>query len=104
MFLKITQKLPLSVEFQDKLGNPAKVDGAPVWAVSDETLATLSVAADGMSAELVPTGAIGEFKVQVSADADLGEGVKSILGELAIELLPAEAVSVAIKAGEPVEL
>lgn len=104
MKLQVIQKLPVSVSFQDKLGNAAAVDGLPSWALTDESLAKLEIAADGMSAMVIPLGPVGSFKVQVSADADLGEGVKSILGELDIDLLPAEAVVVQIVAGEPQDI
>lgn len=103
MFLKVSQQLPLAVAFADAKGNPAKVDGKPQWALTDESLAAIEVADDGMSAILKPIGAIGAFKVQVKADGDMGEGVKEIMGELEIELLAADAVSVVISAGEPVE-
>lgn len=102
MFLKVSDQLPLSVELKDKFGNAANVDGKPVWAVTDEALASIEVSEDGKSAVLKPKGAVGSLKVQVSADADLGEGVKSIVGELAVDLLPGEAVTVEIKAGEAV--
>lgn len=104
MFLLITQELPVSVVFKDKLGNVAKVDGLPAWAVTDATLASLEVAADGLSAVVTPLGPVGSFKLQVSADADLGEGVKSILGELSVDLLPAEAVTVELTPGTPVDV
>lgn len=99
MFLKVSDQLPLSVELKDKFGNKALSDGKPSWAVTDEALASLEVAEDGMSAVLSPKGLVGALKVQVSADADLGEGIKPIIGELDIDLLPGEAVSVEIKAG-----
>lgn len=102
MFLKVSDQLPLSVELKDKFGNKAVVDGKPVWAVTDEALASVEVAEDGMSAVLKPKGQVGALKVQVSADADLGEGVKSIVGELDVDLLPGEAVVVEIKAGDAV--
>lgn len=104
MFLKITQALPVAVAFQDKLGNAAKVDGLPVWAVTDESLAKLEVAEDGMSVVVKPTGLVGAFKLQCKADADLGEGVKEILGELDIELLSGEAELVVLAAGEPTDM
>lgn len=104
MFLKVSQELPMLIEIKDKFGNPAQVEGAPIWALDNPALGTLLVAEDGMSAKLTPAGQIGAFKVQVSADADLGEGVKSIIGELDVELLAGEAVSVAISAGNPVDL
>lgn len=102
MFLKVSDQLPLAVELKDKFGNAANVDGKPVWAVTDETLAGVEVSEDGKSAVLKPKGLVGSLKVQVSADADLGEGVKSIVGELSVDLLPGEAVTVEIKAGEAV--
>lgn len=102
MFLKVSDDLPLSVSIVDAKGNPAKVDGRPQWAVTDEALAKLEVAEDGMSAMLKPIGPIGTFQVQVKADADLGEGVKDLLGVLDIELLAGEAVAIAIAAGEAV--
>lgn len=103
MLLKVNQNLPLSVEFKDAQGNPAKVDGAPQWAVTAPDLADLEVAEDGLSAVLKPKGQLGSLVVQVTADADLGEGVKSILGELPVDLLSGEAVLVSIVAGAPVD-
>lgn len=104
MFLKVTQSLPVSLSITDKKGNAAKVDGAPVWAVTDESLASLSVAEDGMSATLTPIGPIGSFSVQVKADADLGEGVKEIIGELAVELSAGDAEVIALSAGQPSDI
>ncbi len=104
MFLKVTQKLPITVGFKDAQGNPAKVDGIPQWAIDTDGLGALAVADDGMSAVFTPTGVIGACKVQVSADADLGEGVKQILGFLDVEMLSGEAVTVEMAAGEPVDI
>jgi hypothetical protein len=103
MNLKLTQKLPVSIAIQDKFGNAAKIDGLPVWSVSAPELADVIVAEDGMSAEVAPKGVLGDFILQVSADADLGEGVKSILGELPVELLAGDAIAIAIAAGAPVD-
>lgn len=103
MNLKISQKLPLSIEIKDRFGNAAAVDGAPKWSVSAPELADLVVAEDGLSAELQPKGLVGSLVVQVHADADLGEGVKDILGELPVELLAGDASVIAIAAGVPVD-
>lgn len=102
MFLKVSEALPLAIEVKDKFGNLAKIEGAPQWALTDSTLATLEVMEGGMSAVLKPVGAVGSLKVQVSCDADLSEGVKTILGELEVELLAGEAVVVAITPGQAV--
>ena len=102
MQLKVTSKLPMSLQLVDKFGNVAIVDGAPVWVLTNPALGSLVVAADGLSAELTPTGPLGSFAVQVAADADLGEGIKTISGELPIELLSGDAVTVQIVAGTPI--
>lgn len=101
MFLKATEKLPLSLVIKDAAGNSARVDGAPRWAVTDEAAGRLEVAEDGMSATLFPLGPAAAFKVQAFVDADLGEGVKELLGELDVEVVSGEAVSVEIAAGNP---
>jgi hypothetical protein len=110
MFLKVSQKLPISLAIKDIKGNAAKIDGAPKWAVTNEALASLVVAEDGLSAELSPVGPVGSFKVQVKADADLsangedGSGVKEIVGELEIELVAGDAAVVELAAGVAVDL
>lgn len=63
----------------DSHGQPAAVDGVPVWASSDETVLTAAASADGMSA-VVDTVAPGVARISVSADADLGAGVVALTG------------------------
>lgn len=104
MFLKVTQAVPVSLTITDKKGNPAKVDGAPQWAVTAPELANLAVAEDGLSAVVTPVGPIGAFKVQVKADADLGEGVKEIVGELDIELTAGDAEIISLAAGQATDI
>ena len=104
MFLKVTQAVPVALSITDKKGNPAKVDGAPQWAVTAPELATLAVAEDGLSAVVTPVGPIGTFKVQVKADADLGEGVKEIVGELDVELTAGDAEVIALSAGQATDI
>lgn len=107
MFLKLNQSLPMSIEIQDKFGNPAQVDGVPAWALTDPSLGDLVVAADGMSASfswnVANAKSDSSLKVQVSADADLGPDQKSILGELQLDAQAAEAAVIAIKPGAPID-
>lgn len=57
---------------------PAAIDGAPVWASSDETVLVVTPTSDdGMSA-IIDTVAPGTARITVSADADLGAGVETI--------------------------
>ncbi len=93
MNLQQGEKAKLTLKIADKGGNPAKVqDDKVAWSVSDESLGALNVAADGMSAEYVPNGKAGTLTIQAKGDADLGEGVKEIMGEIQIDVLSGEAV------------
>lgn len=90
----------------DSKGRPAKVDGVPVWASSDETVLTVAAAADGMSA-VVDTVAAGMARITVSADADLGAGVTEIIGvseDVNVTIGPSSvATTVALNLGAPVD-
>lgn len=97
MFLPVDKQVKISIAIKDKFGNEAKVDGAPLWALSAE-LGALSVAEDGLSATFAPVGSLGACVVQVKADADLGEGVKEILGELSLDLIAGGAEKVELAA------
>lgn len=93
------QKTTLSIAPQDAYAQAAIVDGSPTWMVSEPTLATLTPAADGLSAVLEPVGPVGAFQVTATADADLGEGVRQISGLLEVQVIASEAVSLGITAG-----
>lgn len=97
MVFKVTdEQKKASIKIKDAKGNDAQVDGLPAWSVSDPALVSMEVSPDGMSAILKPVGPIGACKLQVSADADLGAGVTSILGEADMEFVAGDAVSVEI--------
>lgn len=59
---------------------PARVDGVPVWASSDETVLKVTPADDGMSALIETVAPGGPARVTVTGDADLGEGVLTLTG------------------------
>lgn len=102
LILNDEQKVVLSVAPKTAAGNPAKIDGKPVWSVSDDTVITLVVSDDGLSTEAITTGTLGVSQVSVSVDADLGEGVRTLSGTLDITVNAAEATTVGISAGVPV--
>lgn len=84
----------VSVSYVDAKGKPAKVDGVPVWAASDPAIVdSVTPAADGMSAELHITDTVGASQLSVTADVDLGEGVKSLESVDTISVMAAEAVA-----------
>ncbi len=77
----------------DAAGNPAKVEGDKLsWAVTGaQDIGDLQVADDGQSAVFVRNGKVGVCAVQVSGDADLGEGEKLIIGEVELDCAAGEA-------------
>jgi len=98
------QKVSLTVSFKTAAGNPAVVDGVPVWASSDTAIISLEVAADGMSAVATTVGPLGTAQVSVTADADLDPGeaeIREVTATIDIDVRPAEATTVGIAAGTP---
>jgi len=61
-------------------GDPAPVEGAPIWASSDETVLSVDASADGLTASVNTVAPGGPARITVTADADLGEGVVTITG------------------------
>ncbi len=61
-------------------GKPAKVDGAVVWASSDETVLSFTESADGLTGSIGSVGVGGPARISFTADADLGAGVQTITG------------------------
>ncbi len=98
--LKVNKPASASVKFLDDSGNDAVVDGKPEWSVTDTTLADLVVSDDGMSCAINPKGLLGSFQLQCSADADMGEGVKAIVGVADITWIAAEATVVQISVSQ----
>ena len=101
LILTDVQKVKLKVNPVSKAGNPATVDGAPKWSVSDETILTLAVSEDGLGAEVVSTGKLGTAQVSVVADADLGDGVTELTGTLDVEVKASAAVTLGLAVGTP---
>jgi hypothetical protein len=102
LLLTDTQKVTLSIQPVDAKGFPAKVDGVPVWSVSDGSVANLVAAADGLSCEVF-AGFPGTAQVVVEADADLGAGVTPLTGTLDLIVEAGAAVSLVVTAGVPSE-
>lgn len=102
LLMTTTQKATLSLDPRDAKGNVASLDGVPVWTVADPAVATLVINADGLSADVVSAG-LGSTQVNVTADARFGPEVREISGVLDVQVSPAEAVTLGISAGTPVE-
>jgi len=99
MILTDVQKFTASIKPVDAKGNPAAVDGLPLWSASDPAILQITPASDGLSAEVLAVGPLGNAQVIVTADADLGEGVVGITGVLEVEVMASAAVALNVTAG-----
>lgn len=100
MFLKASQKLPVTLLAEDAFQNPgAALDAPPAWALTDPTLGSVVAADDGMSAVVTPSGKLGDCQVQVTAVAD----GKTVAGALDLSIIPGDATQLVISAGTPVD-
>jgi repressor of nif and glnA expression len=81
------QMFDLSVAFKTAAGNPATIVGVPVWAIDNSAVATIEVAADGLSA-VVTSGDPGQAVISVTAQTQSGA---SVVGEFDVFVVRAEA-------------
>ena len=100
LILTDAQKVTLTISPVSAAGNPAPVQN-PSWSVSDAEVLSVVVAEDGLSAVVSTVGKLGDAQVSVTADADMGEGVKELTGVLDISVKASDAVSLNITAGNP---
>lgn len=95
------QQVTVTVEFRDKKGNKAKVDGMPEWATDNSEVLTLTPAADGLSCVVAAAGPLSTANITLTADADLGTGVKPVIGTLEVTITAGEAATVVLTPGTP---
>lgn len=104
LILTDEQQVVLKLSPRTQRGNPATVDGMPVWSSSDPAVLTVTpIATDptGLSALAVAVGPLGTAQVQAVADADMSSGVRTLTAVLDVEVKAAEAVSLDITADAP---
>jgi hypothetical protein len=115
MNLTDSQRAQLSIRPVDRKGKPAPLDGVPVWATSDETVATVTVGAIDTDGNVVAdeTGlravlegvAPGTCRITVTGDANMSPDTTApITGVLEVTVTAGQAINVAIDASSPVEL
>ena len=96
------QKVALAIQPKDAAGEPAALDGVPVWDTTDATIVTLTSAADGLTAEATTTGLIGTATVTVTGQGDLTGGGTDTISETVIITVEASAASALnLSAGVP---
>jgi hypothetical protein len=101
--LTADQKTRVAVSLQDRYGNAATIDGDPRWETSDPGVVTVSTLDAGMAGDIVAVGRPGTAQVTVRCDADVGDGVRELVGVLDVEVVGGEAVLIALNpaAAEP---
>lgn len=94
---RIDQSIKFAPGFLDAGGNAVtELGGVPQWNVSDANIATLEVAADGMSATLNPTGVLGTVQVSLVVDADPDADVEEINATAEVTFKAGKAVFVSL--------
>jgi hypothetical protein len=81
-------------------GAPAPVDGKPEWSVQSGDV-ELDVAEDGLSCFII-SGNLGNSVVMVTADADLGPGIRTLQDSIEVTVTVAEAASLGLTSSPPV--
>lgn len=96
-------KTEVAVAYVDGHGNPATVDGDVTWASSNDTLVTVEVnSADSTRCMVTTAGPLGTSQVTATADADLGNGTRSLVTLLDFTVVAGEAVAGTISpVGDP---
>jgi len=97
-----TQQVRISIAPVDKKGAPAEVQSV-AFSSSDSGVASVTQDPADEKAALVVAGLPGTCQIQVTADADLGNGVTTITGTLDLTVVGGEAVALGINAGAPEE-
>lgn len=94
---KVTDAIRARLVARDVFGNVTTLDPTtpPTWTPTGDL--SIVPAADGLTADIAATGpATAGNLAQAVGDADLGPGVKPILGTLTIDWLPGDAVTVEV--------
>jgi hypothetical protein len=106
--LTATQQCQVTVSGAvDKKGNPASLDGPPVFASADTSVCTFETDpsdASGMTGLIVAVGPLATAAaVTITGDADLGAGVQAIVENGFVEITAGQAVGFSTTVGTPTE-
>lgn len=100
MDLAADQKIPLSLQYTDEVGNPVDTptDALVTFAGDNADVLTVNDFGDG-TAEAVAVGPLGTAHVGVTAVS----GTQTLTGQLEVVVVAGLAERVSIMAGDPVE-
>ena len=94
------QHCPLTIQAVDAAGNPATLPaGAVTWTSSNPAVATVTPAADGMSADISAVGPLGAAQIALSVAVD---ATTTLTGTLDVAVTAGAAATIQIVPGTPV--
>lgn len=93
------QQITVTMNPKTQAGRPAEVENAS-WTPADPSIVTAEPSEDGKSCTLVSQG-VGTTSIHVSADADLGDGERTLETDFDFEVAAAEASDLGLTAGQP---
>lgn len=97
--IKDNQKFDVSLSFTDAKGNAASVQKGSVAFVGFAGVSITPDPTDETKASVSADGPLVTGQISASADADLGDGVKTITGVLDVEVVAGDATVVQLNAG-----
>ncbi len=97
------QAVQVAIDTTDAQGVHQPVDGKPVWTSGDPAKLVVSPSLDGYGALVAAkVGALGAVTITVTADGDLGPGIRTISGSLDFDLTPVNAATeIRFTVGQP---
>lgn len=91
--MKAGEKKTIVIKAKDAFGNLTKVENASC-SLADPSIGSVVLAEDGLSGEITSAGPAGSTKVQYNADGHIGDGEAPVAGELPLDVIPGDAVTV----------
>jgi len=96
-------KRNLSISYTKADGSPGEIEGVPVWEITPAETSVLTVAPDGLSAELAWAGTGDGAILTITADGDLGNGVfPVVITEIFDFVAPLGAIAGGLTVGDEV--
>lgn len=83
----------VAVGYVDAQGDEAEVDGDVAWASSEDAIATATVDPDDSAICTISSVSLGTAQISATADADLGDGTRSLVCTLDVTVVAGEAVA-----------
>lgn len=92
--INTVEQVTATVRGVDAKGNPAPIQGVPVWTLSDPTLVSSTPSADGLTDVFAALGPVGTETVTASAQNSQGQPITSPPAIITIGAAPAVALVV----------